>query len=247
MRELSRLAEKARKAAAIGGAPGVQLDAERAWARAQKAVDEFCRTVRRLTSTLFLRLLFSYIQASTYLSFMTSPFSSRASPDHQTIQTLLNAISTHIVGLLSLIPASTNPPASAQLLLQLGKTIVSQWSTWLDALSTDINQKGGMLPHSIVSPWTESLDILADPPSSPVWSQPQSTISWGFSTPTVASNTPHPLVDSFRSAMQPIGGETSGYSWCGAGECSANVPSHCFTLGHIGALSMTEGLATVRV
>ena len=140
-------------------------------------------------------------QATTYLSFITCPPSARPiSPEPQTVQMLLHALSTQITYLLHLIPPSANTNLGpTQTLLNLGKTLISSWSTWLNAISAEVNQRAGMFPHSTVENWIFSLDTLAQAPA-----QQSGTFGWGHPQPVPASQAANALVDSFRGAMAPI-------------------------------------------
>jgi len=111
---------------------------------------------------------------------------------------LLNALSTHIAYLLRLIPPSANTNLGpTQTLLNLGKTLISSWATWLNTISLEVNQRAGMFPHSTVETWIYNLDTLASS------TQPSGGFGWGYSQP-VAQESSNALVDSFKSAMVPI-------------------------------------------
>lgn len=138
-------------------------------------------------------------QASTYISFFTSPNASNASIDPQSIQHLLQGISSHIIYLLRLIPpgSDTNLGTTSSL-LQLGKRVISAWTKWLDTVSAEVNQRNGMFPHSMVEGWAYNLDHLVDQSSTPSQS---GAFGWSPQPTVEMSNV---LVNSFRDAMRPL-------------------------------------------
>jgi hypothetical protein len=140
-------------------------------------------------------------QATTYLSIITSPPNLASTPpDPQSLQTLLNALSTQITYLLHLIPPSANTNlGTTQTLLNLGKTLITSWTTWLDTISTEVNQRAGMFPHSTVETWIQNLDTLANVPT-----QQSGGFGWGYPQPVIQGESSNALVDSFRGAMAPI-------------------------------------------
>jgi len=111
---------------------------------------------------------------------------------------LLNTLSTQITFLLRLIPPNANTNLGpTQTLLNLGKTLITSWTTWLNAISAEVNQRAGMFPHSTVENWIHNLDTLANTPTHNggfAWAHPQPSAPEGANA----------LVDSFKGAMGPI-------------------------------------------
>lgn len=139
-------------------------------------------------------------QASTYLTFFSSSFGARSS-DPQIAQTLLHALSTQIIYLLRLIPPTSDVNSgTTSVLLELGKRVITSWTSWLQALSIEVNQRSGMYPHSTVEVWASNLDSLANASTT---TQP-STPTFGWTMPQQHSESSHALVDSYRDAMKPI-------------------------------------------
>jgi hypothetical protein len=115
--------------------------------------------------------------------------------------------------LLRLIPSSAQTAPRGPL-LRIGEAILPAWNAWLSNLSDEVNNRGEMYPHSLVSSWADNLDSLANANAASVpqaassgwsastWSSPL-TSTWGAPTanPTQPS---HPLVDAFVSAVKPI-------------------------------------------
>ncbi|WVQ82655.1 hypothetical protein IAT38_004787 [Cryptococcus sp. DSM 104549] len=201
--ELDRIAAQISKAAGpvfpSMGFPGGLADARR-WERVRGDVDLFCRT------------------ATTYIRYITSPTQKSVITDLSSLFSFLQPLTQHLLLILALIPSSSpstpsqgtpaSPTPATTSVLDLAKLILSTWTEWVTSLSTDVNQKGGMHPHSIVSHWAETLDQLAAPAPPPavnsVFSQPASThwssSSWGNPAQGQAQGEAA-LVVSFREAV----------------------------------------------
>ncbi|GFZ43656.1 hypothetical protein JCM24511_01376 [Saitozyma sp. JCM 24511] len=189
LREMDKAVEKVKRAYGWIGTTS-EVDKERSWTRSTKEIEAFCST------------------ASTYLSFFSSPSNQLAT---STLHTFLSALTAHILTLLRLMPSSAQTAPRGPL-LRLGETILPAWDAWLSNLSDEVNNRGEMYPHSLVSSWADNLDSLANAASVPqaassgwsasTWSSPL-TSTWGHPTANPAQPS-HPLVDAFVSAVRPI-------------------------------------------
>lgn len=154
-------------------------------------------------------------QVSTYIKCFTSS-NQQPAIDCPTLFLFLESHTRHLLTILSYIPSSsqldgsTPPPAS--LVLDLAKLSLTIWSSWVSDLSSDVNDKGGMYPHSVVTHWNDTLEqLVVGPPSLSSSVLPPSNASargshWLSSTPlTAGANQPAKLlVSSFQEAFTPI-------------------------------------------
>lgn len=138
-----------------------------------------------------------------------------ASP--QTKYTLLHALTTHALFLLHYIPPNTSTESSpTHNLLELAKAVISSWAKWVEALSSEVNARGGMYPHSQVTTWAEGLDGLFATRKA---GSTLSGIGLGFGTQTAwgqqnlmfgqdvsrkSGEEEHALVVSFKEALAPV-------------------------------------------
>ncbi len=226
LQTLSKHMDKICKAShgTAGDGPETQAG-RRLWMRIENDVSQYCISVS-------LRIAnredeFSpKSQASTYLHYFTTS----TSTDHNriNIQPLLFAITSAIYKILSLVPTSTNNPnaltstestninhpASAKPVLDLANVSLSKWGQWIETLSREVNQLGGMYPHSSVTTWIEGLDELANPSTTISTNNNNmaslnnsETISrWRTTSHSHVQDTTqnHPLVMFFREAFGPV-------------------------------------------
>ncbi|WWC66505.1 uncharacterized protein I206_100407 [Kwoniella pini CBS 10737] len=167
---------------AAGGSFGIRggsrLSEARRWDRVRSDVELFCRT------------------ASTYIRYFTS--NNKSPIATEAIFTFLQPLTVSLSMLLQLVPANAearNP------VLELAKLVLSAWTMWLDSLSNEVNQRGGMYPHSIVANWADTLDRMTrriEEPTSQAahWSMPSQQMQ--------TAEQPHSFEDSFRKALLPI-------------------------------------------
>ncbi|ORX36078.1 hypothetical protein BD324DRAFT_630074 [Kockovaella imperatae] len=163
--QLDKILSRIRRKTSAGVA-----DPARVWPRIQDDVSAYCRT------------------ASTYVSFFSS---SSPSPDPGTMQALLFTITSEVYTLLQLVPSDVAASNSVATLLELGKVLVSTWTNWVNGIATEVNQRGGMYPRSLVEGWVANIESLAN------WQSTRSLSSFGH--PVLGT---HPLVESFKSALQ---------------------------------------------
>ncbi|ORY33740.1 hypothetical protein BCR39DRAFT_518954 [Naematelia encephala] len=173
----------------VAGFTSPGADLSRGWKRAHHEVANFCR------------------MAMTYLNYFASSTGSGSAPDPQTIHSMLRATTLHIYSLLIYIPSPDSDIPSAKPLLDLAKSTLSSWTAWVSALSQEVNQRGGMFPHTSVSAWADSIDLLAGNTLAQQqhWSGGGggtfSLTAWPSSS---SSSNDHPVVLSFRSAFAPV-------------------------------------------
>ncbi|ADV21044.1 hypothetical protein I315_02178 [Cryptococcus gattii Ru294] len=200
LKEMERLFAEIEKLAGpvanISFYPGALAESRR-WDRVSNHVEVYCRTV------------------STYIKCFTSS-NQQPAIDCPTLFLFLESHTRHLLTILSYIPSSsqldgsTSPPAS--LVLDLAKLSLTIWSSWVSDLSSDVNDKGGMYPHSVVTHWNDTLEqLVVGPPSLSSSVLPPSNASargshWLSSTPlTAGANQPAKLlVSSFQEAFTPI-------------------------------------------
>ena len=107
--------------------------------------------------------------------------------------------------LVRLIPPSANVDmGTTRKLLDLGKSVITSWISWVSALSAEVNERSGMYPHSTVQNWASNLDSLANAPSSATSTPTSAPFSPWLSYPQPSAETSNAMVDSFRSAMIPV-------------------------------------------
>lgn len=139
--------------------------------------------------------------ATTYIKFFTAPRDS--TPEPNTIFHLLHALTSHTLQILALVPDDT--PPNARPFLDLANLILTSWTSWVSALSEEVNSRGGMYAAGMVSTWADGLDSLARAPTAPSPSTPVSTLaSWASPVSLPARAIDSPLVNGFRQALQPI-------------------------------------------
>ncbi|WWC58477.1 uncharacterized protein I303_101020 [Kwoniella dejecticola CBS 10117] len=179
IREISTAFEGVQRAAGggIGVRGGSQMSELRRWDRVRAEVEVFCRT------------------ASTYIRYFTSSKSPIAT---EAIFTFLHPLTASLQVLLQLVPSNadaTNP------VLDLAHIVLSAWTLWVESLSTEVNQHGGMYPHSLVASWADVLVRITVRPES---AAPYAA-HWSVPTPQPQ---PHedstPFEDSFRKALLPV-------------------------------------------
>ena len=206
---------------AKAGLPSAALDQGRAWSRAEKDVSNWVRTASRLIQSLIIA---DILQASTYLSFFTSPSDrSRSSVDAQTIQSLLSALTSSMYTFLSMIPSNMDETfGTVKALLQLGQAIVASWITWVGVISSEVNQRGGMFPYSSVNTWADNLDKYASPPADSA-----SGFAWTSSwSSTQVSTQIQPLVDSFSTALTSVRDRfNADVGWLIGRQSSSSLPT----------------------
>ncbi|KAK4684118.1 hypothetical protein P7C73_g6084, partial [Tremellales sp. Uapishka_1] len=173
LQELEKSMDKIKRAGGLGG-PNLDfsgLAGKRIWERSHVEVASFCKI------------------SSTYVHFFSAPPNSTQQPTDPTILfPLLHTLTVYVYSLLLLIPTEPTHPSTATPLLDLANLVLTTWTHWISALSTEVNQRGGMYPHPMVNSWSEGMDRLANGEIS-IW---QTTA------------TESPLVFSFRSAFIPI-------------------------------------------
>ncbi|WVQ70831.1 hypothetical protein IAR50_000356 [Cryptococcus sp. DSM 104548] len=166
--------------------PGTIAEGRR-WERVANEVEIYCRT------------------ATTYINYFSTAV--QISNDFQSLFSLLSPLTSQLVSILSIIPSShvnSSLPGPAPLVLELAKFVLSTWSSWVTGLSSDVNDKGGMHPHSLVAHWAETLDKLVTIPTSVSPSSQTLTSShWSMSAPPLNAPCPQEsaLVISFREAL----------------------------------------------
>ncbi|WRT64271.1 uncharacterized protein IL334_001202 [Kwoniella shivajii] len=167
---------------AAGGSLGLRggsaVSESRRWERVRSEVEVFCRT------------------ASTYIRYFTS--SSKSPIDTQSIFTFLEPLTTHLQTVLRLVPSAA---ASSNPVLDLAKLVLSVWTLWLSNLLTEVNQQGGMYPHSTVSHWAETLDRLT---ASVIGTVTAHDSHWSSSTTNPSSIVNAFFEESFRQALIPV-------------------------------------------
>lgn len=150
---------------------------------------------------------------ATYIKCFTSA-NQQPAIDCPTLFLFLESHTRHLLTILSYIPSSSqldgSSPPPASLVLDLAKLSLTIWTSWVSDLSSDVNDRGGMYPHSAVAHWNDTLEQLVGgipSPSIPSASNAPGTGShWSSSTPLTAGN-PSPaklLVSSFQEAFIPI-------------------------------------------
>ncbi|ODN84615.1 hypothetical protein L202_00526 [Cryptococcus amylolentus CBS 6039] len=169
--------------------PGTIAEGRR-WDRVANEVEVYCRT------------------ATTYINYFSTAV--QISNDFQSLFSLLHPLTSQLVSILSIIPSShvNSPlPGPAPLVLELAKFVLSTWSSWVTGLSSDVNDKGGMHPHSLVAHWAETLDKLVSTTTTSLSSSQSSRSSgsshWSIPVPSQAASGPQEsaLVVSFREAL----------------------------------------------
>ncbi|ODO07141.1 hypothetical protein L198_00720 [Cryptococcus wingfieldii CBS 7118] len=165
--------------------PGTIAEGRR-WDRVVNEVEVYCRT------------------ATTYINYLSTAV--QISNDFQSLFSLLHPLTSQLVSILSIIPSShvNNPlPGPAPLVLELAKFVLSTWSSWVTGLSSDVNDKGGMHPHSLVAHWAETLDKLVSTTTSLSPSQSSGSSHWSIPVPSQGAPCPQEseLVVSFREAL----------------------------------------------
>ncbi|EAL21742.1 hypothetical protein CNBC4440 [Cryptococcus deneoformans B-3501A] len=174
--------------------PGALAESRR-WDRVSNNIEVYCRTV------------------ATYIKCFTSA-NQQPAIDCPTLFLFLESHTRHLLTILSYIPSSSqldgSSPPPASLVLDLAKLSLTIWTSWVSDLSSDVNDRGGMYPHSAVAHWNDTLEQLVGgipSPSIPSASNAPGTGShWSSSTPLTAGN-PSPaklLVSSFQEAFIPI-------------------------------------------
>lgn len=144
--------------------------------------------------------------ASTYLKFFTSPSleqSSGEGSEPNTIFHLLHALTVHVLQLLALVPTPNSPPPAARPLLDLANAILTAWNQWVGGLSDEVNNRGGMYPHGMVSSWADGLADLARP-SPQQQSNNDAHVSWTMSISAPVQREESSLVVGFREALAPV-------------------------------------------
>lgn len=159
--------------------------ATRRWNRVDELVDSFTKT------------------ASTYLKFFSQPSSTQEAAEPNTLYHLLHALTAYALQIMPIVP--DGPPASARPFLELANLVLTTWGTWLDRISDEVNNRGGMFPQSMAQSWADGLDHLASEPPQTT-DAAASTVSWAMpmSMPPPPSARVNPLVPGFRHALQPI-------------------------------------------
>lgn len=133
------------------------------------------------------------VQASTYLSFFTT--SNKTPSDPHTTQQLLQTITTDILLLLAYVPPDTSTDQTPiKQLLDLAKSLLERWTTWISDVSREVNQSGSMFPHSLAVQWADGLDAVA--------TAKLPCHSW-MDISSEAQMDNH-LVSSFRQALGPL-------------------------------------------
>lgn len=143
--------------------------------------------------------------ASTYLKFFTSPSlaPSAEGSEPNTIYHLLHALTAHVLQLLALVPSPNSPPPSARPLLDLANAILTAWNQWVASLSDEVNNRGGMYPHGMVSSWADGLADLAREPLQPNQNT-TAHVSWSMTMSAPVQRVQSPLVSGFREALAPV-------------------------------------------
>ncbi|WWC86381.1 uncharacterized protein L201_001257 [Kwoniella dendrophila CBS 6074] len=180
VREIQTAFDAIQKAAGgrLGVRGGSEISDSRRWVHVRHEVEVFCRT------------------ASTYIRYFT--LTTQPPLGTESIFTFLQPLTFYLQALLQNVPA--NAPAT-NAVLELAKLVLSIWTRWLDFLAVEVNQRGGMYPHSAVTHWAEVLDRLVakDQPFS------NSAQHWSLSSsqPTVSENSVA-FDESFRQALLPV-------------------------------------------
>lgn len=156
--------------------------AQRRWNRAEEGVSTFVKS------------------ASTYLKFFTSGSTGPSEP--KTIFHLLHAITADVQQLLALVPSPNSPPPASRPLLDIANALLTAWNQWLGGLSDEVNNRGGMYPHGMVSSWADGLAGLTRAPPQPVAQAAQ--VSWSMVITTPVHVPESPLVSGFRDALAPV-------------------------------------------
>ncbi|CAK9784947.1 hypothetical protein CC85DRAFT_311353 [Cutaneotrichosporon oleaginosum] len=138
--------------------------------------------------------------ASTFLKFFTSGATGPAEPN--TIFHLLHALTAHVQQLLALVPSPNSPPPAARPLLDLANALLTAWNQWVGGLSDEVNNRGGMYPHGMVSSWADGLASLARTP--PPAQQQAAQVSWALAMSTPVQVSESELVRGFRDAIIPV-------------------------------------------
>lgn len=181
---LERIAYKIGKAAG-SWEPQEGYVASRRWNRVVEQVTTFTKT------------------ASTYIKFFTAAAQNgQSSPEPNTLFHLLHALTAHVLQILALVPADT--PSDARPFLDLANLVLSNWTAWINALSDEVNNRGGMYPSGTVSTWVDGIEAISRTPEAPGQSAApvSSLLSWGG--PTTQPQVTSELVTGFRQALQPI-------------------------------------------
>ncbi|OCF73938.1 hypothetical protein I204_05786 [Kwoniella mangroviensis CBS 8886] len=182
VREMQTAFEAVQKAA--GGSFGMREASElfesRRWERVRGEAEIFCRT------------------ASTYIRYFTS--NAKSPLEAESIFAFLHPLTTYLRTLLSVVPVNA-PPNNP--ILDLAKLVLTIWDLWLKSLSAEVNQRGGMYPHSVVANWAETMDRLVSKNITNAWdSSPMS--HWSLPTSRPASQNSTPFDESFRQALEPL-------------------------------------------
>ncbi|BEI86450.1 hypothetical protein CcaverHIS002_0607370 [Cutaneotrichosporon cavernicola] len=156
--------------------------AQRRWHRTEEDVSAFVKS------------------ANTYLKFFTSGSTGPTEPN--TIFHLLHAITANVQQLLALVPSPNSPPPAARPLLNFANALLTAWNQWLGGLSDEVNNRGGMYPHGMVSSWADGLAGLTRAPPPPV-AQP-THVSWSMAISAPVHVPESTLVSGFRDALVPV-------------------------------------------
>ena len=94
--------------------------------------------------------------------------------------------------LLSYVPPNSQTGSGPiKTLLDLAKTVLDRWNTWLVNLAHEFNQEGSMWPRPIVEQWFDGLDAVSN----------EGHAMW-FALSSNANDTE--LVAQFRQAFAPF-------------------------------------------
>ncbi|WVW82437.1 hypothetical protein I302_104447 [Kwoniella bestiolae CBS 10118] len=182
VREIQTAFEAVQKAA--GGSLGMREASElfelRRWERVRNEAEIFCRT------------------ASTYIQFFTS--NAKPPLEAESIFAFLQPLTTCLQTLLSVVPV-TSPPTNP--VLELAKLVLSIWTLWLTSLSAEVNQRGGMYPHSVVTTWADTMDRLTSKSTTGQWDANHSA-HWSLPSSRPANEDRTSFDESFRQALMPL-------------------------------------------
>lgn len=97
----------------------------------------------------------------TYLAFF---YSSRlnAAVDLTTLHNLLFSVTKSATNLVRLLPPRVEQSAATTSLSQLANTLVLRWREWVTTISSNVNEKGEIYPHSTVVSWAQNFRDLVD-------------------------------------------------------------------------------------
>ncbi|WVQ62064.1 uncharacterized protein L199_000199 [Kwoniella botswanensis] len=184
VREMQTAFEAVQKAA--GGSFGMREASElfelRRWERVRGEAEIFCRT------------------ASTYIRYFTS--NTKSPLEAESIFAFLHPLTTYLRTLLSVVPVNA-PPNNP--ILDLAKLVLTIWDLWLKSLSAEVNQRGGMYPHPVVTNWAETMDRLTSKSATSAWDSSHHTSHWSLPTSRPANQDSSPSFDeSFRQALEPL-------------------------------------------